>query len=596
MMSVVVSRNTMEEMRGDFVKNLRWVMQWLRGSRWKLVLAIVLSLVSIVFMTAESYVFSFVVDDVLMPQQFEKLPLYLLAALGMTLLYLGTTYLHRILGEQAAQTALYNLRSALFGKLLQQGSDFYAENRSGDLINKCSGDVEMVNHFLNFCVPQWVRAGFMLAFALIVFLSISWQYTLILFAVTPLSAVIGRRLGAKVHPAFKAAREQLSQLNTVVQENIAGNRVVKAFVREDYEYRKFQEENEKYKQCNIYANMIWLKYGPIIDSLATFITVLNLTVGAVLVVLGNITLGQLTLFLSLAWTLNEPMAMVGMLINSTQRFRASVEKIQELYYTPVELEDPAEPKLPAETRGEIEFRDVSLSYGPVKVLDHVNLHIEPGETVGIMGPTGSGKTSLINLIARFVDVSDGSVLFDGVDVRDYALQELRGRVAMTMQDVFLFSDTVESNIAYGVPDAPMDVVVSAAKAVDADSFITANPDGYDMIVGERGTGLSGGQKQRISLARALAKHAPVLILDDTTSAVDMETEEYIQEQLRNLPDHATTIIIAQRVSSVMHADKIIILENGKIAEMGSHAELMRKHGYYYQTCVLQHGLLDDELQ
>ena len=580
--------------RGDCVKNVKWILTWIRGSRWKLVASVVLSLLGIVFMTVESYIFADVVDDILMPQVFDKLPLYLAAAFGVLLLRLACNYFHNVLAEQAGQTGVYNLRSALFAKLLKQTPDFYSENRSGDLINKCSGDVEMVSYFLAYGIPEWVRAAFMLVFALLVFLNISWQYTLILFAVTPLSAIVGRRLGAKVHPAFKAAREQLSQLNTVVQENIAGNRVVKAFVREDYEYQKFQKENEEYKRCNIEANMIWLKYGPIIDSLATIITVLNLTIGATLVVLGNITLGQLTLFLAMAWTLNEPMAMLGSLINDTQRFRASVEKVQELYYTDINLQDPAEVKTPAEARGEIEFRDVGLSYGPVNVLEHVDLHIQPGETVGIMGPTGSGKTCLINLIDRFIDVSSGSVLVDGVDVRDYALRDLRGRIALTMQDVFLFSDTVESNIAYGVPNAPMDVVVEAAKIADADGFIRANPEGYDMIVGERGTGLSGGQKQRISLARALAKHAPILILDDTTSAVDMETEEYIQEQLRAMPDHATTIIIAQRVSSVMHADKILILENGRISEMGTHAELMRKKGYYYNTCVLQHGLLDDE--
>ena len=577
------------------MKNVKWILMWIRGSRWKLVASVVLSLLGIVFMTAESYIFADVVDDILMPQAFDKLPLYLAAAFAVLLIRLACNYFHNILAEQAGQTGVYNLRSALFGKLLRQTPDFYAENRSGDLINKCSGDVEMVSYFLAYGIPEWVRAAFMLVFALLVFLNISWQYTLILFAVTPLRAIVGRRLGEKVHPAFKAAREQLSQLNTVVQENIAGNRVVKAFVREDYEYQKFQKENEEYKRCNIEANMIWLKYGPIIDSLATIITVLNLTIGATLVVLGNITLGQLTLFLSMAWTLNEPMAMLGSLINDTQRFRASVEKIQELYYSEVSLQDPDEVKTPETARGEIEFRDVSLEYGPVKVLEHVNLHIEPGQTVGIMGPTGSGKTCLINLIDRFIDVSTGSVLVDGVDVRDYALRDLRGRIALTMQDVFLFSDTVESNIAYGVPDAPMDVVVAAAKIADADGFIRANPDGYDMIVGERGTGLSGGQKQRISLARALAKHAPILILDDTTSAVDMETEEHIQEQLRRMPDHATTIIIAQRVSSVMHADKILILENGRISEQGTHAELMRKKGYYYNTCILQHGLLDDEV-
>lgn len=577
------------------MKNVKWILMWIRGSRWKLVASVVLSLLGIVFMTVESYIFADVVDDILMPHAFDKLPLYLTAAFAVLLIRLACNYFHNILAEQAGQTGVYNLRSALFGKLLRQTPDFYAENRSGDLINKCSGDVEMVSYFLAYGIPEWVRAAFMLVFALLVFLNISWQYTLILFAVTPLSAIVGRRLGEKVHPAFKAAREQLSQLNTVVQENIAGNRVVKAFVREDYEYQKFQKENEEYKRCNIEANMIWLKYGPIIDSLATIITVLNLTIGATLVVLGNITLGQLTLFLSMAWTLNEPMAMLGSLINDTQRFRASVEKIQELYYSEVSLQDPDEVKTPETARGEIEFRDVSLEYGPVKVLEHVNLHIEPGQTVGIMGPTGSGKTCLINLIDRFIDVSAGSVLVDGVDVRDYALRDLRGRIALTMQDVFLFSDTVESNIAYGVPDAPMDVVVAAAKIADADGFIRANPDGYDMIVGERGTGLSGGQKQRISLARALAKHAPILILDDTTSAVDMETEEHIQEQLRRMPDHATTIIIAQRVSSVMHADKILILENGRISEQGTHAELMRKKGYYYNTCILQHGLLDDEV-
>jgi ATP-binding cassette subfamily B protein len=229
----------------------------------------------------------------------------------------------------------------------------------------------------------------------------------------------------------------------------------------------------------------------------------------------------------------------------------------------------------------------------VTVLDGVNMTIKAGQTVGIMGPTGSGKTTVANAIIRFVDLTGGSVKIDGVDVRDYNLTDLRGCIGMTMQDVFLFSDTAESNIAYGVPDSPMETVTSAAVIADADSFIRKMPDSYDTIVGERGTGLSGGQKQRISLARALAANRKILILDDTTSAVDMETEEYIQNQLRAMSKKATTNIIAQRVSSVMQADRIFILDKGRVIEEGTHAELMAKRGYYYQTCMLQHGLIEE---
>ena len=356
---------------------------------------------------------------------------------------------------------------------------------------------------------------------------------------------------------------------------------------------KFQKENQEYKKRNIDANLIWLKYGPIIDSLSSLITVVNLTVGGVLVCTGSITLGQLTLFLSLAWALNEPMALVGQIVNDTQRFLASIDKVRELYYSKVDIESPAVNRAPEKVKGDITLEDVTLRFGRTVVLDGVNMDIKAGQTIGIMGPTGSGKTMVVNLISRFVDVTSGSVKIDGVDVRQYNLQTLRANIGMTMQDVFLFSDTVESNIVYGVPDAPMETVIQAAKTADADSFIREMPDGYDTIVGERGTGLSGGQKQRISLARALAKDAPILVLDDTTSAVDMETEQYIQEQLRALPTKATTIVIAQRVSSVMHADRIYILDGGKITEEGTHNELMANKGYYYNTCMLQHGLLEE---
>ncbi len=563
--------------------------------KWRLILSIVFNIAGVIAMTAEPYVIKDIVNDVLMPLRFEKLIPMLSLGFGVGFIFIACRYFQAILGEQAAQAAVYNVRSALFERLLKQSPGFYATNRSGDIINKCTGDVDWINHFICYVTPKWVEMVLMLIAALVVFFSINWLYTLILFAVTPFSAIVAMKLARSVRPAFADAREQLSKLNTVVQENISGNRVVKAFVREDYEMDKFQKENQEYKRLNIKANMIWLKYGPVIDSIASIMTVLNLTVGGTLVALGRIDMGSLSLFLSLAWALNEPMILVGTLVNDTQRFLASCEKVMGLYYTKPDIENPSVDRSPKEARGEVEFRGVSLSYGSLKVLDHVDLHVNAGETVGIMGPTGSGKTSLVNLIPRFVDVTEGEVLLDGVDVRDYDLQELRRRIGLTMQDVFLFSDTVESNIVYGVPDLEMDKVIKAAKVADADGFIREMPDGYDTIVGERGTGLSGGQKQRISLARAIAKDAPVLILDDTTSAVDMETEQAIQKELASLERRATTFIIAQRVSSVMHADKIIILDNGKIVEQGTHSELMRNKGYYYNTCILQHGVMEEEV-
>ncbi len=562
--------------------------------KYKLLCAILLDIVGVGLMTWEPYIFSDLIDNVLMPQQFERLFPMLGLSVLVGLAFSACRYFTNILAEQAAETATVRLKGALFRKLMTLTTGYYRENKAGDIINKCTGDVEVISRSMSFVIPKAVEFVLMLACAIFVFVRISWQYTLILLCVTPFTAIAANKMGKKIHPAFKKSRKQLSNLNAVVAENIAGNRVVKAFVREDFEMEKFQQENRGYKETNIAAHMIWLRYGPIIDSLASLVTVINLTVGAVMVVLGNITLGELSLFLTFAWALNEPMLMLGMLVNDVQRFRASMEKVVELYEWEVELQDPEVDRSPETVEGNIKLDHVTLTYGHTKVLDDVSMDIKAGQVIGIMGPTGSGKTTLVNVIDRFVDVTEGSVSIDGVDVRDWPLQKLRHNIGLTMQDVFLFSDTVESNIAYGVPDTSVENVTAAAVIADADNFVRNTTDGYDTIVGERGTGLSGGQKQRISLARAIAKHAPILILDDTTSAVDMETEEYIQGQLANMEDDCTTIIIAQRVSSVKHADYIYILDKGRVVEEGTHRELMQRKGYYYKTCVMQHGLEDLE--
>lgn len=571
--------------------SFKWAINWMGKKKGIFFLSVLLGVASVGLMTYEPFIFSDIVDEILMPQKFDRLVPMLFYSFAIGCGFMLLRYLSSVLGEQAAQNAVYELKSALFRKLMKQTSGFYRKNRVGDLINKCSGDVEVINRFLCFIIPESVQSAGMLIFTLVVFFRMSWVYTLILFSITPFTAIVAAKMGRKVRPAFRDAREQLSRLNTVVQENISGNRVVKAFVREDYEMEKFQKENIAYKDKNIHAMYIWMTYGPIISSLSGLMTVMNLLVGSILVITNNLTMGQLTVFLSLAWAINEPMEMLGTLVNDSQRFLASIDKVRELYYTESEIENPLEDKTPETVKGDIVFDDVCLSYGDHEVLSHINMHIKAGQTIGIMGSTGSGKSTLVNCISRFVDVTSGKVLLDGVNVKDYNLQKLRHNVAMTMQDIFLFSDTVESNICYGVPEAPMDVVIRSAVIADADSFIREMPEQYDTIVGERGTGLSGGQKQRISLARALAIEAPVIVLDDTTSAVDMETEQYIQQQLKAMPKSATTIIIAQRISSVMHADRIYIMDQGRIIEEGTHNELMAKKGYYYTTCALQHDLL-----
>ena len=580
------------------MKQYKWAFGWMGRYKYRLILAIFFNIAGVGLMTWEPYIFKDIVDDVLMPQQFERLFPMLGLSVLVGLAFSACRYLTSILAEQAAEAAVVSLKGALFRKLMVLGPDYYRENKAGDIINKCSGDVEVISRSLSFVIPRVVEFILMLAVALAVFMSINWKYTLILLAVSPFTAIAANKMGQKLHPAFKKARKQLSNLNAVVAENIAGNRVVKAFVREDFEMEKFQTENQAYKARNIEAVSIWLKYGPIIDSLASVITVINLVVGSILVIVGKenggITYGELTLFLSFAWTLNEPLMMLGMLVNDIQRFRASTEKVQELYYMDVAIQDPEKDESPDRVEGRLDLNHVTLDYGSTRVLDDVNIHIAPGQVIGVMGSTGSGKTTLVNVIDRFVDVTQGSVEVDGVDVRKWSLKKLRSSIGLTMQDVFLFSDTVESNIAYGVPDTEMENIYSSAVIADADEFVSQMPEKYDTIVGERGTGLSGGQKQRVSLARAIAKHAPILILDDTTSAVDMETEEYIQKHLAAMPDKCTTIIIAQRISSVRQADYIYILDKGRVLEEGTHRQLMQKKGYYYKTCVMQHGLEEAE--
>lgn len=581
------------------MNQIKWAFSFLGKSKYKLFTAWVLAVVFNLFITFDSKIVSKIVDDVLYPM-FENpdiptravmeqlLPLALLA-FGLIVLRSILRFITNLFREQASQRATFEIRRALYKKLGEQSRSFFMSNRSGDLINKCTGDVEAINHFVCWVSFSIFDSVVMLTIVLIVFFSISWKFTLIELCLAPISFLVAIKLGKTVRPIFGQARQQLSKLNTVVQENISGNRVVRAFCREKFEIEKFDTENVKYFDMNLKANKAWVSYSPIMETVGNIMNACAIIVGALLVVFEQITVGDLVIFTSLSWMLNEPMQMLGFLINDTQRFLVSCERVHELYDSTPEIVSPEKPEHDGHIKGDIDLDHVSLSFDGNTVLKDINMHIPAGATVGIMGPTGSGKSSILNLITRFVDPEKGTVKIDGVNVKKYNLQDLRRNIGIALQDVFLFSDTVESNISYGVPDAPNEVVYRSAQDADADSFVKRLPDGYDTIVGERGMGLSGGQKQRLALARALAMESPILILDDTTSAVDLETEQYIQQRLAARPKKATTLVVAQRISSVKNADIIFIIEDGKITEQGTHQQLLEKKGYYYNIYRIQQG-------
>jgi ATP-binding cassette subfamily B multidrug efflux pump len=456
-----------------------------------------------------------------------------------------------------------------------------------------TGDLEAVRHFISWVIYMIFENFTILIFAIVFMFSIHPPLALTMLIITPISGFFAYKLTFSVKPTFSEIREQFARLNSVVQENISGNRVVKAFAKEDYETEKFSVQNKEFKEKNIISARVWEKYLPVLDSLAGVFSVAMIFVGGFMVIKGSITIGQLVTFNSLLWALNNPMRMAGWLINDVQRFIASAEKVEELLNTESKIKNENIRYNVKNINGVVEFDHVSFNYGDEPVLEDINFKVIPGQTVGIIGPTGAGKSTLVNLLSRFYDTTSGEVRVDGVNVRDWDLHQLRWNIAMVMQDIFLYSDTIEGNIAYGNPEATIEEVQLAAKVAEAHGFICELSNGYDTVVGERGVGLSGGQRQRIALARAILKDPAILILDDTTSAVDMETELRIQHTLKSILQEKTCFIIAHRISSVMEADLILVMENGRIIEKGKHTELLKKKGYYSHVFKNQFGNFDN---
>lgn len=517
----------------------------------------------------------------------------LAAMVGITVVRTVIVYADCMIYEHVSQTVLYRIRNYLYDKIQRQDMTFYSTYRTGDLMTRVTGDLDAVRHMVAWVVRMVIESFSLFIAAAVFFLYTNWKMALCLLVISPFVFWIICLFRNRVAPMHALLREKLAQMNTYAQENISGNRVVKAFAREDYEIWKFDRANRDYAKTNKETAMVWLRFFPYVESIANLMPVVMLAVGGVFLIKGQLTMGEYVAFSGLIWAIANPMRQMGNIMNEFQRFSAAAKKVMEIYYSEPKIKDHENAIThPERFEGKIEFQDVSFQYedGDLPVLHDISFTIQPGETVAIMGETGCGKTSLIHLIPRFYEATKGRILIDGIPVEDYKLEDLRKNIGLATQDVLLYSDTIEGNIAYGNSDITIDEIRKYAKYSAASDFISKMPEGYDTVVGERGVGLSGGQKQRISLARALAVEPSILILDDTTSAVDMETEKQIQQSLKELDFTCTKIIIAQRISTTKEADHIFVMQNGYIKEAGTHEELIAKKGYYYDLVRLQTGL------
>ena len=571
---------------------IRWFLSFLKKYRVRMIVGLILVFITALLVLINPQISGMIVDEVIEGQHYEKLGILLLIMIGVTLVRSLLRFTFLMCFESSSQGLVYDMREEAYRKLMKEDFNFFNKNRTGDLMSRQTGDMDAVRHMVSHVIYFSFENILVFLMALVMIFSVNVKMALCMLIVLPFTLAVTLSQRRHIKPAFDRVRDCFSSLNAFAQETIAGNRVVKAFAKEDYELEKFDRENDGYRDAQLNAASIWMKYIPMFEILSQCLTIILMIMGGFMVIDGEMTIGNMVTVNGYLWMLNSPLRQAGWIINDLQRFLTAIEKIYKVYTTEPDIKQPEHVVEKRKLKGSVTFDHVNYYTNDDTVLKDISFHVEPGQTVGIIGATGSGKSSLINLICRFYDVNQGRVLVDDIDVRNLNLQTLRGNIGIAMQDVFLFSDTIEGNIAYGNPDCTFEQVQAAAKIANADEFIREMPEGYDTIIGERGVGLSGGQKLRISLARAILKDPSIIILDDTTSAIDMETESMIQNELKKISDERTVFIIAHRISSIIHADQILVLDNGRLVERGTHEQLLAKKGYYSTVFHHQYGEFD----
>lgn len=536
------------------------------------------------------------IDDVLLGGHMDLLTPLLLAYAGVGVGRFIFQYVKEYTFDLTGSKIAAQIRRAVFCHVQSLSTEFFDRTGTGELMSRIKDDVDHIWDGLTYVGMLMIEVIIHTSIVLFCMYSLNWKLAILPTIGMAASAIIAIYMEHRLDSVYESISEENATLNTVAEENLAGVRTVKAFAREKYEIGKFLSHNQRYYELNMEQSNIFVKYHPYISLISKILPISVLLFGGVQVMQGEFTLGELSAFFAYSNNIVWPMEMLGWLTNSLSYAVASNRRIQKLYEEKPAVKDPETPVLLPSVKGQITFEHVSFHKADQhEILHDISFTVKPGKTVGIMGTTGAGKSSLIYLLQRLYDVTDGAIYLDGVNIKELSLHQLRGAMSFVMQDVFLFSDTILENVKLGKKDTlTLSSIKEASRRAQASSFIEKMESQYDTVIGERGIGLSGGQKQRITIARALARKAPVLVLDDSTSALDMETEQCIHDTLRELKD-VTKIIIGHRISAVCHADEILILENGQIVERGTHDELLAKKGHYYQTFVAQYGVPESEV-
>ncbi len=556
--------------------------------KWRYIIGTLSLLISVSIDNITPQLTKRIVDDVMGEGKMDILVPCLLGILAITLGRTVFQFTKEYNFDMCGCGVATDLRRDLFDHVQSLSVSYFDTTNTGEIMSRLTHDIDNLWGGIGFIGMLMAEIILHVSIVLFCMFRLSPVLSIMPCIMLPIAGALAIFLEKKLDKVYDDISDESAEMNTVAEENISGTRTVKAFAREKFEIDKFLSHNKKYYDLNMKQSKVMIKYYPLFQFITKILPVATILIGGLMVIRDEISLGTLAAFVTYCNYLSWPMETIGWVSNEIANSFASYKKLKKIWERKPVIKDPENPVVIPEVSGRITFDNVSFSVADKKVLKNVSFDLKPGKTLGIMGATGSGKTSIFTMLFRFYDPSEGKVMLDGTDVKDLSLKQLRKSISQVSQDVFLFSDTVKENIRFGKKDGTTDNEIDESLKKASADFVDSLSDKVDTVIGERGVGLSGGQKQRLSIARALSKHSPVLVLDDCTSALDTETEHDIQHTLNELND-TTKIIISHRISAVRHADEIIVLEDGAVKERGTHEELLKKNGLYRETYEAQIG-------